>query len=63
MNHLLSRKEVLKITSLSRATLFRLEREGRFPKAVPITDSRVAYSAEDVDAWIERVLSGKEAQE
>ena len=54
---LLSRDEVLRKTSLSRATLFRKERAGEFPKAVKISTSRVAYDAEQVDAWIQFVIS------
>lgn len=54
---LLSRDEVLKKTSLSRATLFRKERAGEFPKAVKISTSRVAYDSDQVDAWIQFVLS------
>jgi prophage regulatory protein len=54
---LLSRDEVLKRTSLSRATLWRKERAGEFPKAVRISSNRVAYDAEAVDAWIQFVIS------
>ncbi len=57
---LLSRDEVLRKTSLSRATLFRKERAGEFPKAVKISTSRVAYDAEAVEAWIQFVLSTAE---
>ena len=56
---LLSRNEVLNKTSLSRTTLFRLERSGRFPKAVQITPNRVAYDSEEVEAWIQRALTGE----
>ena len=54
---LLSRKEVLRRTSLSRATLFRKERAGEFKKAVPISANRVAYDSEAVDDWIKNKLS------
>ena len=54
---LLSRKEVLRRTSLSRATLFRKERAGEFQKAVPISANRVAYDSEAVDDWIKNKLS------
>ena len=58
---LLSRNEVLSRTSLSRTTLFRLERSGRFPKAVQITPNRVAYDEEAVDAWIQFVISATDS--
>ena len=57
MSQLLSRNEVLNRTSLSRATLFRLERSGKFPRAVRISESRVAYDADAVDAWINEALN------
>jgi prophage regulatory protein len=53
---LLSRRSVLEKTSLSRATLFRKERAGEFPKAVQISANRVAYDSEAVDAWIKKIL-------
>jgi prophage regulatory protein len=53
---LLSRDEVLKRTSLSRATLWRMEDKGEFPKSVRISANRVAYNADDVDEWIKEVL-------
>ena len=54
---LLSREEVLKRTSLSRTTLFRKERSDEFPKAIRISANRVAYNEEDVDSWINDLLS------
>jgi prophage regulatory protein len=53
---LISRRDVLKKTSLSQATLWRKERAGQFPRAVRISANRVAYDAEAVDAWIEKIL-------
>ncbi len=58
---LLTRAEVLKRTTFSRATLFRRERSGEFPKAIRISTNRVAYSEEDVDAWFSDLLSRNEA--
>lgn len=54
---LLSRDEVLKRTSLSRATLYRKERVGEFPQAVQLSTNRVAYDAEAVDSWIREILT------
>lgn len=54
---LLSRGDVLDRTSLSRATLFRMERAGNFPKAVQLSPNRVAYDCSAVDEWIRGVLS------
>ena len=54
---LLSRDEVLRRTSLSRATLYRKERDGEFPKAVRLSANRVAYDVEAVDRWIREILA------
>ncbi len=59
---LLSRTEVIRRTSLSRATLFRKERDGEFPRAVRISASRVAYDVEAVDAWIEARIRESSAE-
>ena len=50
---LISRAEVLKRTSLSQPTLWRLENKGEFPKSIRISKGRVAYSEDEVDAWVE----------
>ena len=61
---LLSRDEVLKRTSLSRATLFRMERAGTFPNAVRLSANRVAYDSEAIDAWITKIIEGgRESQD
>lgn len=49
---LLTEKQVLQRTSLSRSTLWRLRYAGDFPPPMKISERRVAYRAEDVDAWI-----------
>lgn len=54
---LISRDEVLKKTSLSQPTLWRKERAGEFPKSVRISANRVAYVEDQVDEWIEDIMS------
>ena len=48
----LNEKQVCERTSLSRSTIWRLRQAGDFPEPVKITERRVAYRAEDVEAWI-----------
>ena len=50
---LISRTEVLSKTSISQPTLWRLENIGEFPQAIRISKGRVAYSEDEVDAWVE----------
>jgi prophage regulatory protein len=41
---------------LSKTTLWRLERDGKFPKRVRVSPGRVAWVADEIDAYLaERV--------
>jgi prophage regulatory protein len=52
-NRLIGGRDVRRLTSLSRATLYRLVRDGQFPKPVRVAHRRVAWRATDVAAWLE----------
>lgn len=45
--------DVVKRTGLSRTTIWRLERDGDFPKRVTISRGCVAWPSDEVDAWID----------
>ena len=49
---LISIKQVREKTSLSRTTLWRLEAKGDFPSRIQVSLGRVAWSDEEVCAWI-----------
>ena len=40
-------------TGLSRVTIWRLEKAGKFPRRVNLTDSRVGWVEAEIDEWIE----------
>ena len=44
-------------TSLSRTTLWRLTKKGRFPAPVQVSPGRVAWSESAVSAWIAAQLA------
>lgn len=44
--------ELRAATGLSRSTIFRLERLGKFPKRRQISSKAVAWLSNEVDAWI-----------
>jgi prophage regulatory protein len=46
-------REVVLITTLSRATIYRKMANGGFPMCVSISEDRVAWIARDVDEWCE----------
>lgn len=50
---ILRKKDVLKIIGLSAATLWRLQREGQFPRSISLTGNRaVGWHESDVMEWM-----------
>lgn len=49
---LLRLREVLKVTGLSRTTIYRLESRGKFPSRRQLSANAVAWLEDDVSAWI-----------
>lgn len=49
---LLSRTQVIEITSLSSTTIWRMMKQGTFPKSVKASMRRVAWRKEDIDKWL-----------
>ena len=49
---LLTPREVRRLLSLSKTTLWRLCRDGMFPKPVRISSRRTAFVAEEVERWM-----------
>lgn len=50
---LLRRREVEKITGLSRSTIYRLMQESDFPRPVKVGPSAVRWKLSHIMAWIE----------
>ena len=48
---LLRLSDVTKLTGLSRATIYRLMKEGRFPSSKRLSKRAVAWAASDMHAW------------
>lgn len=49
---LINLKEIVKITSLSKATVYRYIEAGSFPKNIKIGDRRVAWKENDILEWM-----------
>ena len=45
-------KEVQKLTNLSRTTIWRMERAGKFPDRLPLSSSRIGWRYNDIQEWI-----------
>ena len=52
-DRLLRRREVEKITGVSRASIYRLMRSGRFPLPVRVSDTAVRWKESDINSWID----------
>lgn len=50
-------KEVVKRTSLSRATVYRLVQAGAFPLPVSLTGARSAWVETEITAWMQSRLA------
>jgi predicted DNA-binding transcriptional regulator AlpA len=48
---MLNEKQVLEIVPISRTTLYRLERAGKFPKSVYLSPNRRAWFLDTIVAW------------
>lgn len=52
-HQLARRSDVLRLTGLSKSTLYRLEHQGDFPSSFRLTERCVAYRLSDVYRWME----------
>lgn len=59
----LAARDVVKLTSLSRAHIYRLVSEGTFPKPVHVDGRRVAWVQGEVEAWMRGRLAARDAGE
>ena len=50
---ILNVKDVSLITKLSRVTIWRLEKEGKFPPRIKISQKRIGWRKDAVAKWIE----------
>ena len=49
---LLSKAKVIEVTSLSHTTIWRMMKQGKFPKSVKASMGRVAWRKSDIDNWL-----------
>ena len=55
-------KEVVRRTSLSRATVYRLVQAGTFPHPVTLTGARTAWVETEITAWMQSRLASRDHQ-
>lgn len=54
-------KKVLKMTGLSRSSIYAYIEKGKFPKQVKLGERSVAWIEEEVVAWIDARITEREA--
>lgn len=65
MNQIINLKEVMRITGLSRATIYNImdqrhkQYDPAFPKQTNLTVGRVGWSAWEINHWIESKLASR----
>jgi len=60
-DRLLRLKQVECLTGCRKSTLYRMMKQGRFPRSVEITPRLVAWSEADVQQWIEERITASQA--
>ena len=66
MNQIINIKEVIQFTSISRAKIYEMINEKSkyydptFPKPVRLSESRIGWSAWEINQWIEDKLESRE---
>lgn len=53
MRNIISKKQLIKICSLSYTTIWREERAGRFPARVQLSERRVGWYEDEIETWLE----------
>jgi prophage regulatory protein len=57
---LMSLNEAAQVTSLSRTAIFKLRERGDFPRAVTLSEKRIGFVRDEVDAWIAARIAARE---
>lgn len=50
-NRFLRLPDVIRLTGLSKSTIYKMVKEGQFPKSVPIYGQTVAWLSSEVSEW------------
>ena len=53
MKRIIGPEETMERTDLSRSTLWRMEKKGKFPQRVTVSENRVGWYEDEINEWIE----------
>lgn len=57
---LIKLKEVLNLTALSRASVYRMMADGKFPSSVSLGERSVGWVEEEILSWIEERIAARD---
>ena len=60
---LISIEDLEREFGLSRSTVFRLEKDGRFPKRIKLSDRKAVWQEEAINEWIIDLIKSSESEE
>ncbi|HSD16226.1 MAG TPA: AlpA family phage regulatory protein [Thermomonas sp.] len=52
LDRILPPREAWHTAGISRSTMYRLEKAGRFPRRLQISEGRTGYLASELEAWL-----------
>lgn len=55
VREMISLKQILAKIPVGRTTIWRMIKDGKFPKALSLTQGRVAWYADEVGAWQQKL--------
>ncbi|WP_046168875.1 helix-turn-helix transcriptional regulator [Chromobacterium vaccinii] len=56
-SYMLRLPDVMKVTGLSRSSLYALIKQGQFPRQIQLGPRAVAWLSSDVDSWLEERIN------
>ena len=56
INDIIRPRELPRVTGLSRTTIWRLEKEGKFVQKIRLTEHSIGYRRIDIENWIEELI-------
>lgn len=56
---LISLKDVVARTALSKSTIYQLIKDNAFPKSINITTRRVAWVVHEIDSWLSERINAR----
>lgn len=62
-NELILRPSLLRLIPLSPTTIWRMERRGKFPRRIAISEKRVAWRRREIEAWLAAREADRDSKE